>query len=647
MIELIDMKMQMRCILFLLLVVSLVEVNCSRNFTIDYDNNTFLKDGKPFRYISGSIHYNRLSQSHWKTRLLMMKSAGLNTITTYLPWNYHEPRPGVYDFTGNLDVFRFLDLANSLDLPVILRVGPYTCAGWDFGGLAGWLMSADNVTVRTNDPVYMTAVYSWLDYILPKVRPVLYENGGPVISLQIENEYGSFGICDHVYLKNLRDRFRLHLGPKVVLFTTDGSADNLVECGKIEGVYATVDFGLTDFPEKAFAPQRKVEPKGPLVCSEFYVEGVIDYWGRNFSTLNYQEAARGLDIILAYGANVNLYMMAGGTNFAYYNGGGYYRDYLVPVITSYDHDSPITEGGKITPKYLAIRKVIQKYTSGILPPVPPSVPVYAYGGVTLTQGPNIFESLKTISPNPVKSQYPVNMEKVGQYYGFILYRHTTTSSIHNVTLQVPFIRDRAHIFINKELICIIDGGETNCHVTVFKVGQDMDILVENQGRLNAGIQMIFSQKGLIRNVTLDGKMVRDWTIFPLNLDLYNPATLFYKTKDSGHIPGFYFGNFQIPSKLKEPQDTYIDVQPFRKGQLFINGVNIGRYWPWKGPQVTLYVPKSVLKPYPGNNIVVLFELDHSPCDYNGCSIKFVDEPKLNKTVLSTPRMKDVVIADYA
>ena len=244
---------------------------CGRSFEVDYQNKRFLKDGEPFRYIAGSFHYSRTLPEEWEDRLLKMKAGGLNAVQTYVMWNYHSTEEGVYDFSGSRDVERFMQLANDTGLLVILRAGPYVCAEWEFGGLPWYLMREGQISLRSSDPKYLSYVDEWFDILLPKFKRFMYTNGGPIITAQIENEYGSYLRCDKVYLNHLVTKFRQHLGDDVVLFTTDSDSSFLINCGALKTELATVDFGVTDNPKSKFRVQRDYQPDAPLVNSEFYI----------------------------------------------------------------------------------------------------------------------------------------------------------------------------------------------------------------------------------------------------------------------------------------------------------------------------------------------------------------------------------------
>ncbi|KAL5007876.1 hypothetical protein ScPMuIL_016682 [Solemya velum] len=601
----------------------------NRSFTIDYDNNTFLKDGEPFRYISGSIHYSRIPPIYWKDRLMKMYVAGLNAIQIYIPWNFHEPVKGVYNFTGAHDVEGFIKLAQDVGLVVILRSGPYICGEWEFGGLPAWMLKEDpTIQVRTSDPTYLQFVGGWYDVLYPKIKPLLYVNGGPIITVQIENEYGSYFACDYNYLRFLREKAVELLGTDVILFSTDGSGAHNLQCGSLEGVYTTVDFGPTGQKcRKAFFLQRQWEPRGPLVNSELYT-GWLDHWGKNHSVTHIDVVAKSLDLILSMGANVNMYMFEGGTNFGYWNGANYPPYQSVP--TSYDYDAPLTEAGDITDKYIALRQIISKYNPVPKMPIPPSTPKHAYGKVSMVFDGTVQDILTRFSPPlPVnKSQLPLTMEQIGSYYGYILYRHVilvnlTTASI----LSVPGVRDRANVMVNGRPLGVLErGGETDVNITGTK-GQYLDILVENQGRIGFGSGMLNNSKGIISNVLLNGSIVEGWEIYPLPLEDLLRVNLSMAT---GISPSIYVGNFSFQGTA---EDTYLDMTNFSKGQVFINGFNLGRYWPSLGPQIRLYVPKSALLAAPSINYVMLFETENVLCPSKQiCAVEFMDTPLINATV---------------
>ncbi|XP_046292954.1 beta-galactosidase isoform X2 [Marmota monax] len=632
-----------------------------RTFEIDYQKDRFLKDGKPFRYISGSIHYFRVPRFYWKDRLLKMKMAGLNAIQTYVPWNFHEPQPGQYRFSEDHDVQYFIQLAHELGLLVILRPGPYICAEWDMGGLPAWLLEKESIVLRSSDPDYLAAVDKWLGVLLPKMRPLLYQNGGPIITVQVENEYGSYFACDFNYMRFLQKRFRHYLGDNVLLFTTDGAQKSFLKCGTLQGLYATVDFGTGSNVTADFQTQRKVEPNGPLVNSEFYT-GWLDHWGQPHSTVKTEVLASSLYEILARGASVNLYMFIGGTNFAYWNGA---NTPYAPQPTSYDYDAPLSEAGDLTEKYFVLRKVIQMFEEVPEGPIPPSTPKFAYGKVSLKKLKTVEAALDILCPGgPIKSLYPLTFIQVKQYFGFVLYRTTLPQDCSNSTsLHAPLsgVHDRAYVSVNGVPQGILERASVTPLNITGKAGATLDLLVENMGRVNYG-RYINDSKGLVSNLTLGSSILTNWTIFPLGTeDAVRSHLQGWGGQDAGchyenctdsspnyTLPAFYVGNFSIPSGIPDlPQDTFIQFSGWTKGQVWINGFNLGRYWPAQGPQMTLFVPRHILTTSAPNNITVL-ELERAPCSACGpglCTVELVDTPVINRPVatnysFSEPPTKD-------
>ncbi|XP_039926611.1 beta-galactosidase [Hirundo rustica] len=610
-----------------------------RSFGIDYDSNCFVKDGKPFRYISGSIHYSRVPLYYWKDRLLKMKMAGLDAIQTYVPWNYHEPQMGTYDFFGGKDLEYFLQLANDTGLLVILRAGPYICAEWDMGGLPAWLLEKKSIVLRSSDSDYLEAVERWMGVLLPKMRPYLYQNGGPIIMVQVENEYGSYFACDYNYLRFLLKLFRLHLGDEVVLFTTDGASQFHLKCGALQGLYATVDFAPGGNVTAAFLAQRSSEPKGPLVNSEFYT-GWLDHWGHRHSVVPAETIAKTLNEILARGANVNLYMFIGGTNFAYWNGAN--MPYM-PQPTSYDYDAPLSEAGDLTEKYFALRKVIGMYKQLPEGLIPPTTPKFAYGKVRLQKAGTVLEILDGLSPSgPVRSTYPLTFVELKQYFGYVLYRTTLPKNcVEPTPLSSPSngVHDRAYVSVDGVPQGVLERDKSLMINITGQAGANLDILVENMGRVNFG-RYNNDFKGLVSNLTLAQDILVGWEIYPLDIDgamnydiIYLRDRLKRSVKALNYeVPTFYTGTLSIPGGIPDlPQDTYVNFPGWTKGQIWINGFNLGRYWPARGPQLTLYVPRNVLVASAPNNITVL-ELERSPCYTQACEIEFVDEPNINATL---------------
>lgn len=556
--------------------------------------NEFKMDGNTFQYISGSFHYFRQNPEYWEDNLKKMRNGGCNCIQTYVAWNLHEPKKGKYNFEGIADIERFINLAEKVGLYIILRPGPFICGEWDLGGLPYWLMREKNIVVRSSDPIYMGHVTNWFNVLFKKLKPHMYHNGGNIIMVQIENEYGSYKKCDHLYLEQLCDLTEELLGKETQLFTTDGPNQGFLSCGSIvERAYATVDFGTGD-PTHNFQVERNFNNgTGPYVNSEFYT-GWLDHWTEKHHTVSADAVYTSLDKMLSMGASVNMYMYYGGTNFYFYNGanGGATQYQIDP--TSYDYDAPLSEAGDMTWKYKKIRQVAKKYIEV------PDIDVYnsskkAYGVLKFTEGISLYDALPTIGVIQHESEYPMTMEDLDVDFGFVLYQ---TNIKNGKTLNIPHCKDRGYIFVNKNLQCIVQhAAEKACSL---KDGTgSLDILVENQGRLNYGTDF-FEKKGITDTVKLDNVNLTGWKMTGFNLT--NIKQLKFKNELPTKVPSFYKGYFNVD----ELADTFLNPTGWVHGTVFVNGYNIGRYWT-VGPQLTLYIPKYLLNK--GENEIIVFDYE--------------------------------------
>ncbi|NXP06350.1 BGAL galactosidase, partial [Thinocorus orbignyianus] len=626
--------------LALLLAAGLLPTQASppaRSFQLDYEGNCFRKDGAPFRYISGSIHYARVPRPAWRDRLLKMYMSGLSAVQVYVPWNYHEPLPGVYDFAGDRDVEAFLDLTAELGLLVILRPGPYICAEWEMGGLPAWLLWKPDIVLRSSHPAYLAAVDSWLHVLLPKIKPRLYQYGGNIISVQVENEYGSYYACDYGYLRHLLGSFRALLGTEVLLFTTDSAGARELRCGTLQGLYATIDFGPDSNVTEAFGAQRRVEPKGPLVNSEYYT-GWLDYWGEAHASTSSARVAQGLEDMLQLGASINMQVFS--SLFLPLSllprPGADFKDQYKPVTTSYDYDAPLSEAGDSTEKLFAIRTVISKFQALPVGPMPPATPKYAYGRVALQKHADLLDILDVLCPSgPIQSQFPLTFEAIKQAHGFVLYRTRLPRDILDpATLGAPphSVCDRGYVVLQQKYQGTLErDGQTTLRVTG-REGDTLDVLLENMGRISFGANTS-DFKGLLGNLSLDSIPLSNWLIYPLAIDAAIqqgwPHAALPESSSWGRAgPAFYTGTFETPGIA---WDTFVKFPGWSKGQLWINGFNLGRYWPSRGPQQTLFVPGSVLHVGHPNNITVL-ELEGAP---PSPFLIFVDHPLFNRTLSSS------------
>ncbi|KAF1750118.1 hypothetical protein GCK72_016664 [Caenorhabditis remanei] len=614
----------------------------SPSFLIDEPNRQFLLDGLPFRYISGSIHYFRIPRERWDERLQKVRALGFNAIQYYIPWNTHELEEGVHDFSGILDFAEFSSLAfHKYNLWTILRIGPYICGEWENGGLPAWLLTKNVTKQRSSDPVFTREVEKWFETLLPRVKPLLRKNGGPVLMLQIENEYGSYDACDKQYLRFLRDLTRAHVGDDVLLFTTDGSAENLLKCGTVEGVFPTIDFGPTDNLKEIqsnFDLQRKFAPNAPLVNSEYY-PGWLVLWGQKRQDLpSPQTIINGAQFIYSLGASINFYMIHGGTNFGFWNG----AEVEAPCITSYDYDAPISEAGDVTTKYLEIRKWVKGLKDWSTPPqdVPGNSPKSRFGKIKMrlahsTEKLNSFIDKEFSDPGDcVDSEKPMSFEALKHPLGLVAYQ-AKISTCGNLT--IPSFGDFIYVYLNGKYIdtltrryynvsshsVMLDGCQNDGEDRLF-------LLVENQGRKT--FETINDPKGILSEVYINNAPIHFWTQCGIKLPLQN-ADNFYlrKTKKTiqrkKFLPNQKQGVFVGVLPVEAPADTWLDTTGWGKGIAVVNGRNLGRYWPTEGPQMTLYVPREFLKI--GENLVMMVELEGAgdACtSTNACVADFIDHP---------------------
>lgn len=562
------------------------------SFTIQ--NDAFLLDGEPFRILSGALHYFRIPRPYWEDRLYKARAMGLNTIETYAAWNLHEPRPGEFHFEDSLDIAAFIELAARNDLKVIVRPGPYICSEWDFGGLPAWLLKDPQMRIRCAYLPYLQAVERFFGALLPRITPLQISRGGPIIMVQVENEYGSYG-DDKTYLRHLGNSLRRN-GIDTLLFTSDGEGGKTLLAGTLEGIHATVNFGFR--PERAFGKLRKFQPQGPLMCTEFW-DGWFDWWGFWHQKRGAARMARLYDRMLKMGASVNLYMWHGGTNFGFMNGANEFGGRYLPDVSSYDYDAPLTEAGELTKKYHALRKVISKYAPLPDLPLPPSKPKLAIGPLAVKEGISLWDALPALS-RPVRKPNPESMESLDQNHGFILYR-ANLSGPQKGKLSIKGLHDRAQVFFNGKSLGVLNRNQPNkkLKISIPVEGAQLDILVENMGRINFGPELL-DRKGILGGVLLGWRFIFDWVIYTLPLE--DLRKIPFKAQGEGiKGPALYRASFEI----NEPQDTFLALPGWTKGIAWINGFNLGRYWKI-GPQKTLYVPAPVLKK--GKNELVIFEL---------------------------------------
>lgn len=571
----------------------------------------FYVNGEKIKIISGGVHYFRILPEYWEDRLIKLKKLGCNTVETYIPWNLHEKRKGEYDFTGILDIAEFVRIAQKLGLWVILRPSPYICAEWEFGGLPWWLLKEDGMKLRCMYEPYLKHVSDYYHKLFEVIRPLQITEGGPVIFMQVENEYGYYG-DDTAYLEYMKN-LMIDCGCTVPLVTSDGPWGDAFDCGRLEGALQTGNFGSKG--KAQFAVMREKIGDKPLMCMEFWV-GWFDNWGVEcHQTGDLAEHVKDLDEILSEG-HVNIYMFIGGTNFGFMNGSNYY-DVLTPDVTSYDYDALLTEDGQITPKYTAFQEVISKYAE--IPECEPlkEIPRKAYGKLDVVRSADLFENLNQISVEK-KSVYPVSMEKLDQGYGYILYESALTREKEVEKIRLYGANDRANIFLNEKPAAVLYDRELLDEISFeepIRDCQKLDILVENMGRVNFGPALEVQRKGIDRCVTVNGHQHFNWSMY--NLPMEDLSGLDYTKPARKGLPGFYEFRFHV----EEKGDTFLDFAGWGKGFVLINGFQLGRFWEI-GPQKRLYVPAPLLKE--GENTILIFETEGK----NPGFIQLCDEPDL-------------------
>ncbi|MEV6259956.1 beta-galactosidase family protein [Streptomyces sp. NPDC051784] len=570
----------------------------------------FSLDGRPLRVLSGALHYFRVLPEQWPHRLRMLRSLGLNTVETYVPWNLHEPRPGEYDFSGLADLDRFLHATREAGLYAIVRPSPYICAEWENGGLPWWLLADPDVrALRCQDPGYLAHVDRWFDRIIPLVAEHQVTRGGNVLMMQIENEYGSYG-TDRGYLEHLAGAMRSR-GVDVPLFTSDGPDDFFLTGGTAVGHLATVNFGSR--ADEAFASLERLRPQDPPMCMEFWC-GWFDHWGTDHVVREPKDAAATLEDILRAGASVNLYMAHGGTNFSTWAGANSREaatgDGYLPTVTSYDYDAPIDERGGVTEKFLAFREVLARYSTGPLPEPESPAPLLTPATLELTESVALFEAMDSLAGEAVRSAVPPSFEELGIGHGLVLYTSAIPGPRGPYALSAQGLADRAHVFVDGEPVGVLERGGTESveGVRVDAEQARVELLVESMGRVNYGVAL-GDRKG-VKRVLHTQQILHGWTARAVPLDHGTPDKVPWDARSGGAEtssgPVFHRGFLE----LSDAGDAYLALPGWGKGYVWVNGFCLGRYWETRGPQRTLYVPWPLLRA--GLNEFVVLELD-------GCS----------------------------
>ncbi|MFF9815522.1 glycoside hydrolase family 35 protein [Streptomyces sp. NPDC014006] len=565
---------------------------------LTYAGGALLRAGRPHRVLAGSLHYFRVHPGQWADRLDRLAALGLNTVDTYVPWNFHEGTPGDVRFDGRRDVARFLRLAQERGLDAIVRPGPYICAEWDNGGLPAWLTGRPGVQLRTSDPSFLDAVGRWFDHVLPRIAELQAGRGGPVVAVQIENEYGSYG-DDAAYVRWVRDAL-VERGITELLYTADGPTALMQDGGSVPGELAAATFGSR--PEEAAALLRARRPGEPFLCAEFW-NGWFDHWGEKHHVRSARSAAEEVGAILDAGGSVSLYMAHGGTNFGLWAGANHDGGRLRPTVTSYDSDAPIAEHGALTEKFFALRERLAAVRGSGLPPVPADPPVLAPRSLPVTHGAALLDALRATG-EPVRAPAPLGFEQLGQSAGLVLYEAEPLLPEGRHEVTVTGLHDRAQVFVDGAPVAVLETESASFTVDGAGGRVRLALLVENQGRINYG-PLLGQGKGILGGVRVERRLVHGWTMYRLPLDEWTARDLAVATA-AAPADG-RAGLATATLTVGEPADTFLRLPGFGKGFVWVNETLLGRYWD-VGPQTTYYVPGPMLRP--GENTLTVLELEH-------------------------------------
>ncbi len=601
-----------RFIHLLLFAILPIVVNSQEKLTFEIKNGDFYVNGKATPLLSGEMHYSRIPHEYWRHRLQMMKGMGLNTVATYVFWNWHETAPGVWDFAGDKNLAEYIKIAGEEGMMVILRPGPYVCAEWEFGGYPWWLQNIEGMEIRRDNEQFLKHTKLYLERLYKEVGHLQCTNGGPIIMVQCENEFGSYvsqrqdiPLEEHrAYNAKIKQQLA-DVGFNVPLFTSDGSW--LFEGGSTPGALPTAN-GESNIENLKKVVNEYHGGQGPYMVAEFY-PGWLSHWAEPFPQVSASEIARQTEDYLKNDVSFNFYMVHGGTNFAFTSGANYdkKRD-IQPDLTSYDYDAPISEAGWVTPKYDSIRNVIKRYAQYDIPEAPAQIPLIEIPSIKLDKVADVISYAERL--DAVSNVSPLTFEQLNQGYGYVLYSRRFNQPISG-TLEIPGLRDYAVVYIDGEQVGVLNRNTQTYEMEIeVPFNATLQILVENMGRINYGSEIVHNTKGIISPVKIAGQEIMgNWEMYRLPMsempDLAQMGRAVCKngTTQATRLKGcpvLYEGTFT----LDETGDTFIDMEAWGKGIIFVNGHNIGRYWQ-VGPQQTLYIPGVWLNK--GENKIVIFE----------------------------------------
>lgn len=580
-------------------------------------NTDFLLDDKPIQILSGAIHYFRVPKDDWYHSLYNLKALGFNTVETYIPWNYHEPREEHFEFSGEKDIQYFIQLAEELGLYVIIRPSPFICAEWEFGGLPSWLLNYKDMRIRSSDERFIDKVDRYYAQLFKILKPLQIDHNGPIIMMQIENEYGSFGE-DKSYLNMIKGLMIKH-GTTVPLFTSDGGWAQTLRAGSMaeDHILPTANFGSkTDINfQNLKSFHDEFQKKWPLMCMEFW-DGWFNRWGDDIIKRESDDLVAEVRTAVQQG-HINLYMFHGGTNYGFWNGCSARGSVDLPQITSYDYDAPLNEMGNPTQKYYDLQKMLKEEIPHIEQAEPLIKDFIELKHIQLQDKVSLFNVLDEISYKTT-SKYPETMEEAGDGLGYMLYRTKVHKDSSIEKFRIVDARDRVKMYIDGEHVYTAYQQEIGDTFEAELQSEDpqIDILVENMGRVNYGYKLLAStqRKGLGQGLMQDLHFVQDYEQFHIQLEQLNKEH--FEEEWIKDTPALYRYVFM----LNEANNTHIGVSAFSKGVVLVNGVNIGRYWN-VGPTASLYISKTLL--HEGENEIIIFDTEGT---YNQ-EINLVKEPK--------------------
>ncbi len=632
----------------LLLLLSLVMMSCTvamaQKGTFEAGKGTFLLNGKPFVVKAAEIHYPRIPRPYWEHRIQMCKALGMNTVCIYIFWNIHEQEEGKFDFTDNNDIAEFCRVAQKNGMYVIVRPGPYVCAEWEMGGLPWWLLKKKDIRLREQDPYFMERVALFEEKVAEQLAPLTIQNGGPIIMVQVENEYGSYGE-DKPYVSAIRDIVRKNFGKEVALFQCDWNSN--FEKNGLDDMIWTMNFGTGANIDDQFRRLKQLRPDSPLMCSEFW-SGWFDKWGGKHETRSAKDMVSGLREMLEKNISFSLYMTHGGTSFGHWAGAN--SPGFAPDVTSYDYDAPINEYGQTTEKFWELRTMLQGFSDKKLPTPPAAKPVISIPEFTVTEFAPIYNGFDydiymqkdgMLHKEEIVCA-PKTFEEVGFGWGAMLY----STRLPEIPIQSVLhldAHDYAQVFIDGAKIGTLDRrmGDKELMLPPIKKGQELQILVEAMGRINFG-RAIKDYKGIVANPYITASQggaplegfdnteiawtPKLWWSIPITESYDNAVEALSRETDKQKILSeinairlgrnmrycsesedliFGRGYYRAYVNINKVGDTFLDLSTWGKGMVYVNGHALGRFWNI-GPQQTLYCPGCWLKK--GKNEIIVLDI---------------------------------------